>query len=378
MSTKTGKAAVLYEVGKPMVIEEVTLDSPRKGEVRVRVAATGICGSDIHSIRGEHGETQLPGVGGHEVAGYIDELGEGVTAFNIGDPVLVSLEPAGCGHCYYCVQGQPSMCEKKWKVRPPAHFKGLTMPGRYVTKKGVRLNQFGGTTCGFVEYTLASETRLIKLPPDMPLDSACLMACGVITGFCSVTNAAQVKPLSAVVVMGVGGVGLNSIQGAALSGAYPIIAVDVVDGKLEAALRFGATHTINAKTEKDPVMKAYEITSGRGADYVFITVGGKKALRQGFSMSGYRGMTVIIGHSGDDNLSDFEPTDFIGAQRILTGSGASSARVEVDIPRIISLYKAGRFKLDELITGRYPLEKINEAIEAVEQGGALRNVIVFK
>jgi S-(hydroxymethyl)glutathione dehydrogenase / alcohol dehydrogenase len=378
MSTKTGKAAVLYEVGKPMVIEEVTLDSPKKGEARIKIAATGICGSDIHSIRGEHGQTPLPGVGGHEVAGYIDELGEGVTGFNIGDPVLVSLEPAGCGQCYYCVQGYPSMCEKKWKVRPPAHFKGLTMPGRYVTSKGVRVFQFGGTTCGFAEYTLASETRLIKLPQDMPMDSASLLACGVITGFCSVTNAAQVKPLSAVVVMGVGGVGLNSIQGAALSGAYPIIAVDVVDSKLEAAIKFGATHTINAKTEKDPIMKAYEITSGRGADYVFITVGGKNALRQGFSMSGFRGMTVIIGHSGDDNLSDFEPTDFIGGQRMLTGSGASSARVLVDIPRIISLYKAGRFKLDELITGRYPLEKINEAIEAVEKGDALRNVIVFK
>jgi S-(hydroxymethyl)glutathione dehydrogenase / alcohol dehydrogenase len=378
MSTKIGKAAVLYEVGKPMVIEEVTLDSPKKGEVRIKIAATGICGSDIHSIRGEHGQPALPGVGGHEVAGYIDELGEGVTGFNIGDPILVSLEPAGCGHCYYCVQGYPGMCEKKWKVRPPAHFKGLTMPGRYVTQKGVRVFQFGGTTCGFAEYTLASETRLIKLPKEMPMDSASLLACGVITGFCSVTNAARVQPLSSVVVMGVGGVGLNSIQGAALSGAYPIIAVDVFDSKLEAALKFGATHTINAKTEKDPIMKAYELTNGHGADYVFITVGGKKALRQGFSMSGYRGMTVIIGHSGDDNLSDFEPTDFIGGQRMLTGSGAGSARVLVDIPRIISLYQAGRFKLDELISGRYPLEKINEAIEAVEKGDALRNVLVFK
>ncbi|MBN1190658.1 MAG: alcohol dehydrogenase catalytic domain-containing protein [Dehalococcoidales bacterium] len=378
MSTITCKAAVLHEVGKPMEIEEVTLDSPGAGEARIRIAATGICGSDIHSLRGEHGETKTPGVGGHEVAGYIDELGEGVIGFNIGDPVLVSLEPAGCGQCYYCVRGYPNMCEKKWKVRPPAHFKGLTLPGRYVNKNGVRLYQYGGTTSGFAEYTIAMEKRLIKFPADMPMESASLLACGVITGFCSVTNAAQVQPLSSVVVMGVGGVGINSIQGAALSGAYPVIAVDVVDSKLETARKFGATHTINSRTEQDPVMKAYEMTSGRGADYVFVTVGGKVPLRQGFSMSGFRGMTVIIGHSGDDNLSDFEPTDFIGGQRILTGSGAGSARVMVDIPRIISLYQAGRYKLDEMVSGRYPLEKINEAIEAVDKGNVIRNVIVFK
>jgi len=377
MSTIKCKAAVCYELGKPMVIEEVTLDPPRKGEVRIRIAATGICGSDIHSFKGEHGAGGTPALGGHEVAGYVDALGEDVTDFKAGDPVCVSLEPAGCGQCWYCVQGQPSMCERKWKVRPPGKFRGLTMPGRYVNKDGIRLNQFGGTTAGFVEYCNAMVSRLIKMPADMPLDRACLLACGVITGFCSVTNSAQVKPLSSVVVMGAGGVGVNSIQGAKLSGAYPIIAVDVVDSKLEAAKVFGATHTVNAMTEKDPVMKVYELTNERGADYVFVTVGGKKALRQGFCMSGYRGMTVIIGHSGEDTLADFEPTDFIGGSRILTGSGASSARILVDIPRIVSLYQAGIFKLDELITHRFPLEKINEAIEEVEKGIALRNVIVF-
>jgi S-(hydroxymethyl)glutathione dehydrogenase/alcohol dehydrogenase len=199
----------------------------------------------------------------------------------------------------------------------------------------------------------------------------------VITGFCSVTNAAQVKPFSSVVVMGAGGVGLNSIQGAALSGAYPVIAADVLDSKLEAARQFGATHTINIRKDSDPVKSVYNMTSQRGADYVFVTVGGKAALRQGFMMSGFRGVTVIIGHSGEDTLSDFEPTDFIGGQRMIMGSGAMAARVLVDIPRIISLYREGRFRLDELVTGRYPLEKINEAIESTEKGEALRNVIVF-
>ena len=378
MKTITCKAAVLREVGKPMEIEEVTLDAPNKGEVRVRIAATGICHSDIHSIRGEHGSPNLPAVGGHEVAGYVEELGEGVTSVKEGDPVVVSLEPAGCGQCFYCIQGFPGACERRRMMRPPGgKFKGISAPGRYVDRDGRRLTQLGGMVAGFVEYTVAGENRLIKMPADMPLAQASLLACGVITGFCSVTNAAQVKPLSSVVVMGTGGVGLNSIQGAALSGAYPVIAVDVLDSKLEAAKQFGATHTININKESDPVMKAFELTNGRGADYVFVTVGGKAPLRQGFRMSGFRGLTVIIGHSGEDTLSDFEPTDFIGGQRMIMGSGAMSARAMVDIPRIVSYYQAGRYKLDELVTGRYPLEKINEAIEETERGGALRNVIIF-
>jgi S-(hydroxymethyl)glutathione dehydrogenase/alcohol dehydrogenase len=377
LETTSCKAAVLHEIGKPLVIEEVTLDPPGKGEAKIRIAATGICHSDIHSIRGEHGFLKLPALGGHEVAGYVEEIGEGVTSVKQGDPVLVSLEPAGCGQCYFCVLGFPGACEKKRPIRPPSKFKGLSAPGRYVNKSGERLTQLGGAVAGFAEYTVASENRLLRMPQDMPLDRACLLACGVITGFCSVTNAAQVKPFSSVVVMGAGGVGLNSIQGAALSGAYPVIAADVLDSKLEAARQFGATHTINIRKDSDPVKSVYNMTSQRGADYVFVTVGGKAALRQGFMMSGFRGVTVIIGHSGEDTLSDFEPTDFIGGQRMIMGSGAMAARVLVDIPRIISLYREGRFRLDELVTGRYPLEKINEAIESTEKGEALRNVIVF-
>jgi S-(hydroxymethyl)glutathione dehydrogenase / alcohol dehydrogenase len=378
LKSTTCRAAILKEMGKPLVIEEVTLDQALRGEVKIRIAATGICHSDIHSFKGEHGLPQLPAVGGHEVAGYVDELGEGVTSVKVGDPVVVSLEPAGCGQCYYCVQGFPGACEKKRPIRPPGNkFKGISAPGRYLNKQGQRLTQLGGSVAGFVEYTVAAENRLIKMPADMPLAQASLLACGVITGFCSVTNAAQVKPLSSVVVMGAGGVGLNAIQGAALSGAYPIIAVDVLENKLEAAKKFGATHTINITKESDPVEAAYKLTSGRGANYVFVTVGGKVPLRQGFRMSGFRGVTVIIGHSGEDTLADFEPTDFIGGQRMLMGSGAMAARAMVDIPYLVSLYQQKRFKLDELVTGRYPLDQINEAIEETERGGALRNVIVF-
>jgi S-(hydroxymethyl)glutathione dehydrogenase / alcohol dehydrogenase len=378
LKTTTCKAAVLYEIGKPMVIEELTLEPPGKGEVKIRIAATGICHSDIHSMRGEHGTPSLPAVGGHEVAGYIDEVGEGVTSVKVGDPVVVALESAGCGQCFYCVQGFPGACEKKRPLRPPGgKFKGLAMPGRYFNNKGQRLTQLGATVAGFVEYTLVSENRLVKIPADMPMPQAALLACGVITGFCSVTNAAQVKPMTSVVVVGVGGVGLNSIQGAALSGAYPIIAVDILDSKLEAAKQFGATHVINSTKVSDPVMTVYDMTSGRGANYVFVTVGGKAPLRQGFRMSSFRGLTVIIGHSGEDTLSDFAPTDFIGGQRFIMGAGAMAARTAIDIPYIIDLYYKKRFKLDELVSHCYPLERINEAIEETEKGGALRNVIVF-
>ncbi len=374
------KAAVCYEINKPLEIEDVTMDPPGKGEVKVRIAATAICHSDIHSFKGEHGVPKLPAVGGHEVAGYVDEVGKDVTSVKPGDPVIVSLESSGCGKCFYCTLGFPQRCQERHpRMRRPGHFTGLAAPGRYTNSRGQRLYQFGGPSiAGFVEYTVTGEKHLVKVPENMPLDRAALLACGVMTGYGAVVHRAQVKPFSSVIVMGTGGVGLNSIQAARLSGANPIIGVDVLDTKLEAARSFGATHTINVKKEKDPVEAAYDLTSGRGADYVFVTVGGIEPLRQGFMMSGWRGMTVIIGHAGDETLSDFEPTDFIGGERMLTGAGMQSGRFVLDIPHFVQLYQEGQLKLDELITGRYPLEQINEAIESSESGEALRNVIMFE
>jgi S-(hydroxymethyl)glutathione dehydrogenase/alcohol dehydrogenase len=211
----------------------------------------------------------------------------------------------------------------------------------------------------------------------MPMDRASLLACGFITGFGSVVNRAQVKPLSSVVVIGVGGVGLSAVQGAAFSGAHPIIAVDILDYKLEAARTFGATHTVNSAKEKDPVEAVKQLTAGRGADYVFITVGSAAAIKQGFLMSGPRGMTVIVGLPPPKESLSFSPMEFTFGERVLTGSQMGSTHLKVDVPKLVALYQAGRIKLDELITDRYPLERINEAIEAVEKGEALRNVIVF-
>jgi Zn-dependent alcohol dehydrogenase len=245
----------------------------------------------------------------------------------------------------------------------------------YTSKQGQDLMQ-AFRIGSFTEYTILDESQLIKIPPDMPMDSASLLSCGVITGFGAVVNRAKVEVMSSCVIMGVGGVGLNSIQGAALSGAYPVIAVDINDAKLEAAKTFGATHTINSK-KVDAGEAVRELTHGRGADYVFITVGSTAVIEQGFMLSGPRGMTVIVGLPGMEDNLNLSPFFFIKDERTLTGSYMGTAQLQTLVTHLIELYQAGKFKLDELITKRYPLEEINEAIEAVERGEALRNVIIF-
>jgi len=274
----------------------------------------------------------------------------------------------------------PKLCEKmRSKLTPTVEFKGLSAPGRYMNKERKRLTQVSGRMAGFAEYTIVPEQALVKIPDDLPMDRAALLACGVISGYGAVIHHAQVKPLSSVVVVGCGGVGLNVIQTARIAGAYPIIAVDVLDSKLDVARAFGATHTVNSKKESDPVEAVYKLTSSRGAEYVFVCVAGTSILRQAFLMSAFHGMTVIIGHGFKEYLSEFQPTDFVGSDRILTGCAMGGTRLStrVDIPKIIELYQAGIYKLDELISGRYKLEQINEAIESVEKGKALRNVIIF-
>jgi S-(hydroxymethyl)glutathione dehydrogenase/alcohol dehydrogenase len=362
------KAAILYEFGKPLVIEEVKLDPPGKGEVKIRIAACAICHSDIHSFKGEHGSPPLPAVGGHEIAGYVEEAGEGVTYVKAGDPVIAGIIPAGCGICYYCSVGLSNQC-----MNNPIY---LAAPGRYVTEKGQRLTQLAGPVAGFVEYNTLPEVNLVKIPPDIPVDRAALLGCGVISGFGAVVNRAGVKPNSSVLVMGAGGVGLNAIQGALFCGAYPIIAADILDSKLEAAKSFGATHVINLKKTDDPIKDVLDVTYGRGADYVIVAVAGIDILRQGFLMSAVDGTTVIIGHGYGEQLSAFTPTDFMRGRK-LTGSAMGATRPRLDIPRLIELYRNGRLKLDELISGHYPFQEINDAIRSMEQGEAIRNVILF-
>jgi Zn-dependent alcohol dehydrogenase len=208
------------------------------------------------------------------------------------------------------------------------------------------------------------------------MDRACLLACGVITGYGAVVNRAKVPAGSSCVIIGTGGVGLNSIQGAAISGAYPVIAVDVLDNKLEAAKKFGATHTVNA-TKGDAVKQVQALTGGEGADFVFVTVGSTAAIVQGVDMSAPTGMTVIVGLPKITDTVTMPPFPIIRFERIVTGGFMGSGQLHLEVPKMIALYKAGKLKLDELITGRFPLKDINKAIDQVVKGEALRNVIVF-
>ena len=358
------KAAVCYEYGKPLIVEEVTLDPPQAHEVKVKLKATAVCHSDVHQIRGEWGG-ELPIVAGHEAAGVVDEVGAGVTRVQKGDHVVVSLLWS-CGHCPPCMTGASHLCQTT--------FPHVT-EGRMKTKDGQSIVH-GIRTAAFAEYTIVHETQLVTIPEEMPFASASLLACGVITGLGAVVNTASVSPGQSVAVIGVGGVGLNSVQGASLSGANPIIAIDLLDNKLEAAQSFGATHTINGKSED--VGKAVKaITNGRGVDFVFVTVGSPAAAQQAYKLAASQGTVVFVG------IPDWQATmplpiglTVLGEKHV-TGSFMGSTRLQVDVPKLVSLYENGRLQLDELVTGRYPLEQINEAIANMEDGHALRNVIMF-
>jgi len=304
-------------------------------------------------------------VAGHESAGYIAAIGKEVKSVKIGDAVVVSLITS-CGKCLYCNRSLPHLCENKQTLirETPLHNK----KGQPVANA---LN-----TASFAEYTNVNHSQVVKISPEIAMDKASLLACGVITGYGAAVNLAKVKVGRSAVVIGIGGVGLNTIQGAALSGAYPLIAVDVLPSKLEAARSFGATHIVNAR-DGDPVEAIKRLTSGRGADYVFVTVGRLEAMKQGVMMAGKRGLCVLVGLPLLEDVLGLSPFDFIGSEKFLTGCYMGSTNLQVDIPNLVSLYRGGKLKLDELITAHYPLERINEAIESVERGEALRNVIMF-
>ena len=361
------KAAVCYEHGKPLVVEDVTLDPPKSGEVKVRLAAVAICHSDVHLVRGDwvNWGADPPVVAGHEAAGIVEMVGDGVTLVAPGDPVVVSLVRS-CGRCFYCTTGSPYMCEGKF---------ALASETRIHNQQGQPLKQ-GISTGAFAEYVVVDQSQAVTIPVEMLLDRACLLACGVITGYGAVVNTAQVQPGSSTVIIGTGGVGLNTVQGAALSGAHPIIAIDTLDSKLEAAHLFGATHAINAK-QADIVAEVKALTSRRGADYAFVTVGSPDAVIQALSMVHRQGTVVVVGMPRVDAVAPLPVSQFVYDGKKVVGSNMGSARLRVDVPRLVALYQGGRLKLDELITNRYPLERINEAIESMEHGEALRNVIVF-
>jgi Zn-dependent alcohol dehydrogenase len=328
------------------------------------MVATGICHSDIHLVRGDWGG-EVPVVAGHEGAGIVEEVGPGVNLVQVGDHVVVSLLRS-CGRCGCCQTGTPHLCTGDY---------ALATESRLRNQDGKRILQ--GINCAtFAEQVVVDQSQLVPVPKSMPLASAALLACGVITGLGAVVNRAKVPPGSSVIVIGVGGVGLNSVQGARLAGAYPIIAMDLLDDKLESSKAFGATHTVNPRSQ-DAQAAIAEITAGRLADYAFITVGSPAAAEQAYSLVGTRGTIVYVGIPDWVTKAGIPIGPTISTEKTITGSNMGTTRLSVDVPRLVSLYESGRLMLDELITGRYPLDQINEAIAVSESGAALRNVIVF-
>ncbi len=361
---RTMNAAVLYEYGKPLVIEDIALDSPKQGEVLIRMVASGICHSDVNVVKGDE-KASLPIILGHEAAGIVEEVGDGVTRVKPGERVAAGLWRS-CGHCFYCISGYPNNCETP-------HV--LDTEIRAHNRKGepVRL---GMRVASWAEYAVVDQTQIVPVPDGIPLETAALIGCGVITGVGAVVNTAQVEAGSSVVVIGLGGVGINAVQAGRLVGARHVVAVDVLDSKLEKARDFGATHLINSARE-DPVKLVKDLTAGRGADYVFVTVGSVKAITQSFDMIRKRGTVVLIGLLPGGETAPLPVTRMALTEGRVIGSYLGSTRLTVLVPQLLELYQQGRLKLDELVTARYPLDQINEAITIVDRGEAVRNVIVF-
>jgi S-(hydroxymethyl)glutathione dehydrogenase / alcohol dehydrogenase len=357
-SAHSVRAAVCYGFGQPLVVEDIAIDRPAAGEVKVRIAATAICHSDIHLLHGEWPGVP-PIVAGHEAAGVVEETGSGVTRVEPGDRVVVSLLRS-CGECFHCRRGAAHMCEGRFALATESRL-------RNARGEAVHPGIFVGA---FAEFAIVHESQVVRLPPRMPLDRAALLGCGVITGFGAVINTARVREGESVVVIGAGGVGINAIQAAAMSRAYPIVAVDRVDSKLESARAFGATHVV-----KDDVRATVKSLTKRGADYVFVTVGATEALPQALSVVRAGGSVVVVGMPEWKATAPVRVADLVWNEQRVIGCRMGSTRLDVDVPHLVDRYLAGELKLDELITARYSLERINDAIAAMESGAALRNLI---
>ncbi len=362
------KAAVLYERNSPVVVEDIEVQGPRHGEVLVKVAATGVCHSCYHVVTGTL-DYPLPTVLGDEGAGVVEEVGEGVTLVQPGDHVVLSWAPS-CGHCIYCIQGYASVCLTASRIERGKMPDGTT---RY-KKNGRPIHHFARVS-SFAEYTVIPQESAVPIDKDIPLDVAALVGCSVTTGVCAVTNTARVRPGSSVVVFGVGGIGLNVVQGAVLAGAVKIIAVDLLDSRLEMARQFGATHTVNA-AESDPLPEIKALTDGLGADYAFEAIGTATTYQQSVLAIRSRGMAVWIGAPPLEPLSLDAGAVFWGEKTVM-GSNYGSARPRRDMPRLLALYRAGRLKLDELITRTYSLEQVNEAFDDMLKGKVARGLIRF-
>ncbi len=357
------KAAVCREFGKPLVIEDVSLAEPGPREVSVDIKACAICHSDIFYAEGAWGGT-LPAVYGHEAAGVVSAVGQGVRNVKPGDHVVVTLVRS-CGECPCCAKGYYGSCESTFPLDAKTP---LADGGGAPIVHGLR-------TGAFAERAVVDASQVVAIDDDVPFESASLLACGVITGLGAVINTAKVEQGANVVVIGCGGVGLNAVQGARLAGAGRIIAADISQDKLDAAMDFGATDALRADAN-DFADRVKDLT-GRGADYVFVTVGAKPAFDQSYDLLAKGGALVLVGMPAEGVTSEYDILTIANDTKRILGSKMGSSNIHVDLPNLVVMYKQGRLKLDELVTGRYELDQINEAIDQVNRGEALRNVIVF-
>ena len=364
---RTAKAALCRAHNTPVVIEPVTVDGPKRGEVMVKLGACGVCHSDLSAITGTIA-LPLPLVLGHEGAGVVEEAGEGVSGLMKGDHVIFSFIYM-CGRCRFCVSGRPVLCLEQGKA--------LTTPlegtPRVRDARGEPLNIFSG--CGsMAEYATVSAENLIKIDPKIPLDCAALVGCGVTTGVGAVFNTAKVEPGSSVAVFGCGGVGLSVIQGARIAGAEKIIAIDTLQPKLEMAKRFGATDSI--LSTEDPT-KALKKMTGGGPDYAFECVGSGELAAAAYRAIRRGGLTVVVGVAKPSDSTSVRTMTVPFEEKTLTGSYFGSCVPRVDFPRMLSLYMAGRLKLEELITRRYSIDEAPQAFADLQAGKNARGVIVF-
>ncbi len=358
------KAAVCHEFGKPLSIKDVHIDEPRRKEVKVKLSVCAICHSDVHYVDGAWGGT-LPAIYGHEAAGIVESVGLGVSNVNKSDHVIVSLLKS-CGVCFFCRHGQTNQCS--------GHFE-TNEPGRLSNAEHNSIIRGLGTAC-FAEYAVVHESQVSAIPKDMDFSAAALLACGVITGYGAVTNSARVEPGSHVVVIGIGGVGVNSIQAAKISNSASVIAVDISDDRLQFAALHGATHTVNS-SNSDPLPMILEITENRGADYVFVTAGIPQVINESFTLIRRGGTVVLVGMPPVGSNASFEAINFIDANQRILGCKMGESNLTTDIPMLLSLYHSGELKLDELVTKRYKFADINDALNDTRRGIGLRNVVVF-
>jgi len=371
------RAAVLNAIGakapyvdsKPLTIEDVELAPPGHGEVLVRIGAAGLCHSDLSVINGDR-PRPMPMALGHEAAGIIEQLGEGVTDLKRGDHVVLVFVPS-CGHCGPCAEGRPALCEPG----AAANGAGTLLSGeRRLSRGGKPVNHHLGCSV-FAEYATVSRRSVVKIDPELPLDHAALFGCAVLTGVGAVVNTAQVRAGASVAVIGLGGVGLASLLGACAAGARHIIAVDLSDAKLDLAKSMGATHSFNAGNA-DCQEQIRELTSG-GVEYAFELAGSVRALDLAYKITRRGGTTVTAGLPPPTATLALSPVNLVAEERTLKGSYIGTCVPSRDIPRYIELFRQGRLPVDRLMTGKLELEDINRGFDLLHEGKAVRQVVVF-